>query len=66
MLNSQSTTLTFHIKPDLKEALRTAVECKYRSIANTVAVLVRGYFDQKGIDIASPEDIENNRAEHSA
>ena len=39
MASAKTTTLTFRIEPELKEALRTAAEREHRSIANMVAVL---------------------------
>ncbi len=51
MATTKTTTLTFRIEPALKEALRTAAEQEYRSIANMVAVLIMDYCDKKGIPV---------------
>lgn len=51
MTTAKTTTLTFRIEPDLKEALRTASEREHRSIANMVEVLIRDYCGRNGITI---------------
>ena len=43
MATNKTTTLTFRIEPELKEALRTAAQQEHRSIANMVSVLIRDY-----------------------
>jgi len=43
MTTAKTSTLTFRIEPELKEALRTAAQNEHRSIANMVAVLIRNY-----------------------
>gem|GEM_PF-558103 len=48
---AKTTTLTFRIEPELKEALRTAAEREHRSIANMVAVLIMDYCERNGIAI---------------
>ena len=53
MATGKSTTLTFRIKPALKEALRAAAEREHRSIANMVEVLIRDYCGRNGITIAT-------------
>jgi len=53
MATTKTTTLTFRIEPELKEALRTAAQQEHRSIANMVAVLIRDYCQQQGIEIDS-------------
>ena len=40
MATAKTTTLTFRIEPELREALRSAAEREHRSIANMVAVLI--------------------------
>lgn len=52
MATAKTTTLTFRIEPELKEALRTAAQQEHRSIANMVAVLILDYCGRKGIEIA--------------
>jgi|TARA_Y100000294_G_scaffold177273_1_gene202110 hypothetical protein len=48
---AKTTTLTFRIEPELKEALRTAAEREYRSIANMVAVLIMDYCERNDIPV---------------
>jgi hypothetical protein len=52
MATGKSTTLTFRIKPALKEGLRAAAVREHRSIANMVEVLIRDYCKRN--DIAIP------------
>ena len=52
MATGKTTTLTFRIKPALKEALRAAAEREHRSIANMVEVLIRDYCGRNDITIA--------------
>ena len=49
MATAKTTTLTFRIEPELKEALRTAAQNEHRSIANMVEVLIREYCQQHNI-----------------
>ncbi len=51
MATAKTTTLTFRIEPDLKNALRTAAVREHRSIANMVEVLIRDYCRRNGIAI---------------
>ena len=51
MATAKTTTLTFRIEPELKEALRTAAQNEHRSIANMVEVLIRDYCDLNEITI---------------
>ena len=51
MATGKTTTLTFRIKPALKEGLRAAAEREHRSIANMVEVLIRDYCGRNGIVI---------------
>ncbi len=51
MATAKTTTLTFRIEPELKEALRTAAEREHRSIANMVAVLIMDHCERNGIPI---------------
>ena len=55
MATAKTTTLTFRIEPELKEALRTAAEREHRSIANMVAVLIVDYCGRNDIDIEGIE-----------
>jgi len=49
MATAKTTTLTFRIEPELKEALRTAAQQDHRSIANMVAVMIRDHCERNGI-----------------
>lgn len=51
MATAKTTTLTFRIEPNLKEALRAAAKHEHRSIANMVEVLIRDYCERNGIPI---------------
>ena len=51
MTTGKSTTLAFRIEPELQEALRTAAEREYRSIANMVAVLIMDHCERIDIEI---------------
>jgi hypothetical protein len=51
MATAKTTTLTFRIKPGLKEALRAAAVREHRSIANMVEVLIRDYCGRNDISI---------------
>jgi len=51
MPTGKTSTLTFRIKPDLKDALRAAAEREHRSIANMVEVMIRDYCARNGITI---------------
>ena len=55
MATAKTTTLTFRIEPELKEALRTAAEREHRSIANMVAVLIMDYCERNDIAIKGIE-----------
>ena len=55
MVTAKTTTLTFRIEPELKEALRTAAEREHRSVANMVAVLIMDYCDKNGIAVEKPK-----------
>lgn len=57
MATAKTTTLTFRIEPELKEALRTAARNEHRSIANMVAVLIRDYCGRNGIAIPEQGDL---------
>jgi len=51
MATAKTTTLTFRIEPELKEALRTAAEREHRSIANMVAVLIMDHCERNDIPV---------------
>lgn len=61
MASAKTTTLTFRIEPELKDALRTAAEQEHRSIANMVAVLIRDHCQQQGIEIDTQDAAANSR-----
>ena len=52
MSTEKTTTLTFRIEPNLKEALRTAADRDHRSIANMIEVMIRNHCAVNGIAIA--------------
>lgn len=52
MPSAKTSTLTFRIKPGLKEALRLAALRERRSIANMIEVMIRDYCGRIGITIA--------------
>lgn len=56
MATNKTTTLTFRIKPELKEALREAATQEHRSISNMVEVLIRNYCLQNNISIVGADD----------
>jgi hypothetical protein len=49
MAITKTTTLTFRIEPNLKEALRTAAEREHRSIANMIEVMIRDHCARIGV-----------------
>ena len=51
MATEKTTTLTFRIEPNIKEALCTAADRDHRSIANMVAVMIREHCARVGIVI---------------
>ena len=59
MATEKTTTLTFRIEPNIKDALCTAADRDHRSIANMVAVMIREHCARVGIPIqdkqVSPE-----------
>ena len=63
MATGKTTTLTFRIKPALKEGLRAAAEREHRSIANMVEVLIRDYCGRNGITIQDSRtlDVKNQK-----
>ncbi len=60
MTTSKTSTLTFRIEPELKDALRTAAAREHRSIANMVGVLIRDYCERKGISVPGLDDLPVN------
>lgn len=61
MATEKTTTLTFRIEPNIKEALCVAADRDHRSIANMVAVMIREHCARVGIPIqdkqGSPEPV---------
>mgnify|MGYP003471368319 FL=1 len=66
MANAKTATLSFRIKPGLKEALRAAAEQKHRSIANMIEVMILQYCGQNGVAIADDRtpSVERPKLEH--
>jgi len=60
MATTKTTTLTFRIEPNLKEALRTAAESDHRSIANMIEVMIREYCGRVGIAISTSVALPDN------
>ncbi len=52
MATAKTTTLTFRIEPNLKDALCTAADRDHRSIANMIEVMIRNHCSANGIAIA--------------
>ena len=61
MATAKTSTLTFRIEPELKEALRTAAQNEHRSIANMVAVLIRDYCELNEIEIQEVQASDNKK-----
>ncbi len=55
MATAKTTTLTFRIEPNLKEALRTAADQEHRSIANMTEVMIRDYCGRVGVAIQNKQ-----------
>ncbi len=55
MASVKTATLTFRIEPELKEAVRIASVNENRSIANMIAVMIRDYCVQVGVEIQGPK-----------
>ena len=55
MATAKTTTLTFHINPAVKDALRMAAEREHRFIANMVEVVSRDYCGRNGVPIHESE-----------
>lgn len=51
MATEKTTTLTFRIEPNIKDALCIAADHDHRSIANMVAVMIREHYALVGIPI---------------
>lgn len=61
MASAKTATLTFRIEPELKEAVRIASANEHRSIANMIAVMIRDYCGQVGVQIKVP-DVRSTKA----
>ncbi len=57
----KTTTLSFRIKPMIKEALRTAASQEHRSLSNMVEMLIIDYCDRNGINIRDLGDLLINK-----
>jgi hypothetical protein len=69
MPTEKTTTLTFRIEPNIKEALCIAADRDHRSIANMVAVMIREHCARVGIPIqdkqagSEPKAVKTGRRE---
>jgi len=57
MPTEKTTTLTFRIEPNIKEALCIAADRDHRSIANMVAVMIREHCARVGIPIQDKQPV---------
>lgn len=56
MATAKTTTLTFRIEPNLKDAVRTAADLEHRSIANMIEVMIRDYCGRVGVAIQDMQE----------
>lgn len=61
MAKAKTATLSFRIKPTLKDALRAAAEREHRSIANMVEVMVLDYCGRNGVAISDQDGSSGGR-----
>ena len=61
MIATKNSTLTFRVKPALKEALRAAAEAEHRSVANMIEVLIRDHCKRQDIVIQDRPDSSKSR-----
>ncbi len=61
MMSDKTSTLTFRISPELKEALRIAAEREHRSVTNMIEVLIRNYCAHQGIPLLSLEHSKDKK-----
>lgn len=54
MATAKTTTLTFRIEPNLKEAVRTVADREHCSIANMVEGMIRDYCGRANVQIQEP------------
>ncbi|MBK5964607.1 hypothetical protein CCR95_11075 [Thiocystis minor] len=52
------TTVTFRIKPGIKDALRQAAEQEHRSLANMLEVMIRDWCGREKIAVSQPASVE--------
>jgi uncharacterized protein (DUF1778 family) len=62
MATTKTATLTFWIKPELKETLRIAAQQEHRSIANMVVVMIMDHCEQNGIEVQQSQGKTTNDA----
>ena len=68
MAKAKTTTLSFRIRPSLKDALRAAAIREHRSIANMVDVMILDYCGRSQVDVKTqpvaikPQPVEEPRA----
>ena len=61
MPKAKTATLSFRIKPTLKDALRAAAAREHRSIANMVEVMVLDYCGRNGITLPEQGGLKATR-----
>lgn len=70
MATEKTTTLTFRIEPNIKDALCIAADRDHRSIANMVAVMIREHCARVGIPVQDkqvspePEAVKSKPRKH--
>ena len=57
MATAKTTTLTFRIEPNLKDAVRTAADREHRSIANMIEVMIRDYCGRVGVVVQELQQV---------
>ncbi len=57
MATAKTTTLTFRIEPNLKDAVRTAADREHRSIANMIEVMIRDYCGRVGVVVQDLQQV---------
>jgi hypothetical protein len=57
MATAKTTTLTFRIEPNLKDAVRTAADREHHSIANMIEVMIRDYCGRVGVVVQDLQQV---------
>ncbi len=60
-ITSKAATLSFRIKPILKEALRAAAAQEHRSLSNMIEMLILNYCDRNDINVTKQDDSIDNK-----